>query len=238
MFSTTIGHHGFKNLHKYTLKQLSRVIGLDNFANKLAAIKVHNNQENEFLNIAKDYIGFSIIKEIGNSNLIENPHQSVDSYTPYMIGNYCSSISNTFTLFPLKGKYTLWVEDDCLIYSNGDINKYYEQAIEYLDRNPDIFSIHLNGGGCQDDSQNLFTNGKYAFRPHIFRTEQMFNVANFFKFNYNQLVNVHPELAYETIIKHLYPKAQFLEFNEKMVWHEHIGQSDFLEIKERLQLND
>ena len=49
---------------------------------------------------------------------------------------------------------------------------------------------------------------------------------------------MHPELAYETIIKNLYPNSKFIEFNENMVWHEHLGQSDFLQLKERLKLND
>jgi hypothetical protein len=155
-----------------------------------------------------------------------------------MIGNYSVSIANAFTLFPLKGKYTLWVEDDCLIYSNGDINEYYKKGIEFLELNPDVFSIHLNGKGYQSKSNDLFLNGKYAFRPHLFRTEQMFNVANCFKMNYSKVVNMHPELAYETIIKNLYPNSKFIEFNENMVWHEHLGQSDFLQLKERLKLND
>ena len=85
MFSTTVGHHGYKDIYKYTLNQLNKLIGFDNFANKLAAIKVHNNDEQEFSKIISDYNGFNILKEIGSKKLVDNPHQSVESYTPYMI---------------------------------------------------------------------------------------------------------------------------------------------------------
>lgn len=233
MFSTTLGHFGNSDIYKYTLKSLDKSIGLKKFRNKSISLKVHNNQEDLFLNMAKDYAEFFMLKEYGKDKLSSNPHESQDSYAPYLINNYNVSISNTFSLLPINTKYTLWIEDDCPLFSNPNkISEYLKLGMEFLDKNNNVFSLHINGPEFPLNSNELFGLGQYGFRPHMFRTEEMFNVAQCFKYNYKNIKNIHPEMTYENIIKHLYPDSTFIQFNAKYLWHIHLGVKNFEEVIE------
>jgi hypothetical protein len=234
MFSTTVGHHNQKDTYKLTLRHTDNLLGLNNFASKTVAIKVHNNDNDSFIEMCQYYKDFNILKEMGQ-NVGVNPHKTVESYTPYMVANYCVSIANIYSLLPLKAKYTFWLEDDCILYADDEIEKYFEKTINLFEEDKNVFSAHLVGP--LDKRELEGTNpGKYSFRPHLSRTIDMYNVANFFKHNINQLINVHPEMAYEMIIKHLYPNSKFMEWNPKNFWHEHIGGPDNFEIIKRLNL--
>lgn len=235
MFSTTVGHHGFRDIHKYSIKHLDKTIGLNNFANKTAAIKVHNGDEDVFYEMAKDYAGFNILKEVGRTKLKYNPHESVNDYTPYIVGNLCVSVANVYSLMPLYGKYNLWLEDDRLICSD-EIEKYFSKAIETLETYPHVYSVHLNGPTFAKDTKDLFLPTKYCFNCHISRTENVYKVASCFKDNIKELINMHPEQAYELIVNKLFPDSFSVEFNAKYVNSIHLGQSDFLQLKEKHKL--
>lgn len=236
VFSTTLGHCGFRDIYKYTLRHLEDNYGLANFGGHYAALKVHNGDEEQFTEMTRYFKGFNIIKELGYIGLNPNPQSSQENYAKYMIGSYSRSVANMFSWFRIETKYCLWVEDDCLIMSDGKALEYIQKAKEYLDAHPDVFSIHMDGIEFPLPNDDLFGPTKYAFRPHLFRTEKMVEVANCFKFNYEALRNVHPELVYETIIRQLYPNISFVKWNPKYLSQLHLGQSDFHEIAFKYKL--
>jgi len=236
MFSTTVGHHGFKDIYKYTLNHLDKNYGLVNFGGRYAAIKVHNNDEDLFCEMVKYFKTFNILKEIGSGNLADNPQANQTEYQRYMTNSYARSIANMFSWFQFETKYILWVEDDCLIMSDGKYEEYFQKAKEYLDANPDVFSIHMDGSDFPLPNDDLFGPTKYAFRPHLMRTERMIQVANCFKGSYNIVRNMHPEMVYELAVGYTYPGSRFVKWNPKFIFQEHLGQSDFLQLKEKFKL--
>ena len=237
VFGTTVGHHGFKDIYKYTLTHLDKNYGLVNFGGRYAAIKVHNNDEDFFCEMVKSFKTFNILKEIGSDNLASNPQANEIEYQKYMTNSYSRSIANMFSWFQFETKYVLWLEDDCLIMTNsGDYKEYFQKAKEYLDANLDVFSVHMDGSNFVLPNDDLFGPTRYAFRPHLFRTDRMIEVANVFKSNYHMAKNLHPELVYETTIKYIWPNVRFVKWNPKYMFQEHLGQSDFPQIKEKFNL--
>lgn len=236
VFGTTIGHQGFKDIYKYTLRHLNDNLGFSNFGGHYAALKVHNGDEDQFIEMAKYFKGFNLIKEIGYMGLSANPQGNQEEYAKYMTGSYSRSIANMFSWFYFNTKYVLWLEDDCLIMSDGKALEHIQKAKEYLDANPDVFSIHMDAIEFPLENDDLFGPTKYAFRPHLVRTERMIDVANCFKFNYLKIKDVHPELVYEMTIKHLYPNASFVKWNSKYLSQLHLGQSDFHAIANKYNL--
>ena len=236
VFGTTVGHHGFKDIYKYTLTHLDKNYGLGNFGGRYAAIKVHNNDENTFCEMVKYFKTFNIVKEIGSGNLANNPQANEFEYQRYMTNSYARSIANMFSWFQFETKYILWVEDDCLIMSDGKYEEYFQKAKEYLDANPDVFSVHMDGSAFPLENDELFGPTKYAFRPHLIRTNEMVEVANTFKNSYNMVRNMHPEMVYELAVNFTYPNRRFVKWNPKFIFQEHLGQSDFPQLKEKFKL--
>lgn len=237
MFTTTVGHCGFKDIYKYTLNHTKKFLDFSQFGGKLAALKVHNNDEDTFIDMCNDFRGFNIIKEYGRVKIEENPHKTEADYAPYMVNSYSVSVSNAFSFLPIDTEYCLWLEGDRVMYfKDNDYEHYLKEGIELLKNNPDIFAVYINGPEHNFTSPGLFEETSYSYRPHLLRSNQMYNVAQCFKANYEKIKYIHPELIYEQIIKSLYQNAKFAYFDPKQAWHVHLGESIFLEKKEKLGL--
>lgn len=235
MFSTTAGHCGFKDIYKYALKHTNDNYGHKNFGGLYAAIKVHNNDEDQFIEMAKDYKGFNILKEMGKNNIANNPQSDQALYANYMVGTYSRSVANMFSWFQIETEFCLWQEDDCILISDENFNNYIEGAKRILRENKNVFAVHTDSKQFIK-GDDLFEVHRHSFRPQIFRTKDMCAVAEVFKQNYEQIKYAHPEMIYEQIIKMLNPGCSFIRFNPKYLAQEHMGESIWPQLKEEYKL--
>lgn len=233
-FVTTLGHYGFKDIYKYSLKYLNQNFGMENFGDRRAVIKVFNNEEHVFNEMLDSFNGFKVFKEYGSTGINNNPHQDQNTYAHYLLNNYLVSIINMYSS-GIETEFVLWYQDDEVLGINRQ-DDYFSHAFNLLRKNPDIFSVYFEGPEHPLENDDLFGFRNYAFAPHIARTKDYLKVVNFVKDNFKDFINVHPEMAIERVIKHLNPTARFAMFNSKYVYNKNLGGGNSLEVRKELGL--
>ena len=239
-FVTTLGHYGFKDIYKYSLKYLNQNFGLENFGDKRAVIKVFNNEDSVFDEMSKSFDGFQIFKEYGSTGINDNPHQDENTYAHYLLNNYLVSIINMYSS-DIKTEFVLWYQDDEVLGMNRHKlelapHDYFASAFDVLRKHPDVFAVYFEGPEHPLETDHLFGYRKYAFAPHIARTKDYFKIVTFIRYNFKQFLGAHPEMACEMVVKHFNPKANFAMFNSKFIWNRNLGGGNSLEVRKELGL--
>jgi hypothetical protein len=243
-FQTTAGHHGKKDLYKHTLNRLKKdVYNLNFFDRRFLSLKVFNNDDyTKILGDFSDFTPFLWHKK----DLRINDESPYKDYGYYLLSNYLSDIACCYKEIKKEGnysKYTYLVEDDSPeILNNNNLQFYIEKAIEKLESNPDIFSVHMRREG-RLASDPLYLSEKYEvdglfikqdhdynFQNQVFRTEDMINVSEIIFKNYSELVFIHTERSVRTAI-YKYgilenKNFKFISFLPRLVHSVHIGVND------------
>jgi hypothetical protein len=230
-FQTTKGHFGRKDLYLKTFNNLVKHIDLDKFDYKVFSLKVFKNDSEESALILENFKGFNYKFVWENLDPRINDESSYKDYGYYLLTNYLWDISHCYLKLKdsAHSKYCYLVEDDSpeIIYSNN-LEFYLSKAIEKLEENPSIFSVHFKREGDileNNTNRSLFLpdNHDYNFQNQVFRTEDMIKVAEKIKENYRDLSDIHTERAVRTAIYMVNPNYKFISFNPSFVHSIHIG---------------
>jgi len=233
-FMTTKGHFSKTDLYKYSLKNISSLNLGGNF-DKYLSIKIFKGDEELSKEISKEfnYKTYAWYNPDPNIN-IESPYKN---YPYYLLTNYLVDIINVYSQEELlKNEYTFIYEDDSpIIINNYDFNYYINEAKKQLEKDKNIFSIHFKRIGFFkndheynniDIKSNFTESHDYNFQNQLFRTKDMFDVANIIKTNWEELKHVHTERAVKLGINKLNFNFKHISFNPKDAHSIHIGTSD------------
>lgn len=234
-FMTNLGHHGRYDLHKYTLNNLKRNSdNLQSFSNLFLSIKDFSKGEsvNEIL---KDFYGFNVFINKNNDPNIQKD-APYNNYGYYLLNNYLADIANCYLRLKsfTHSKYIYLVEDDSPeILKNIKFSDFVSRAIEKLESDRNIFSVHLKREHLESANQ-VYTSelhdffldsdkNDYNFQNQIFRADDMIKVAEIIASNYNTLSSIHTERAVRTAIHTLNPEFRFVYTHPVYAYSTHIG---------------
>ena len=230
-FMTTKGHHGKKELYKYSLKNFNDFNQQNSF-DKYLSIKVFKGDEELAQQVSKefDYKTFAWYNPDPNIN-DESPYKD---YGYYLLTNYLGDIVNVYSQEELlKNEYTFIYEDDSpIIINKHDFNFYLNKSIEKLEQNKDIFSVHFQRigflksekGYSKTENEDLFIDDHdYNFQNQLFRTKDIFKVVNIIKNNWNELKHIHTERAVKLAINMLNSNFKHISYNPQYAHSIHIG---------------
>lgn len=241
-FITTKGHFGRKDLYKYTLKNFNSLNEQNSF-DKYLSIKIFKDDESQADKIISDfnYKTFKWYNPDPNINE-ESPYKD---YAYYLLTNYLGDIVNTYSQQELlKNEYTFIYEDDSpIIIKENNFKFYLDKAIQKLSEDKDLFSVHFQRVGELNENKekeniSFFTeNHDYNFQNQLFRTKDMFDVANIIKSNWSILRNIHTERAVKLAIDAKKSNFKHLSFMPSLAHSIHIGIQQSEEIIKKYQLS-
>lgn len=252
-FQTTKGHFGKKDLYLKTLNNLKKhTYNLNYFDNKFLSLKVFN--DDNYDDIVKNFDGFKHFLWHKHDNRI-NEESPYKDYSYYLLTNYLGDIARCYQEIKRLGtysKYTYLVEDDSPVILTKPLAVILNSSIEKLEKEPDLFSVHLKRIGVFKEDANylsgeipimfsldhLFSSPHdYNFQNQVFRTDDMIKVSEKILENYDYLMQLHTERAVRTAIYDVFPKAYFVSWNATVGHSIHIGTSDADKWIENYELN-
>lgn len=230
-FMTTKGHFGRKDLYRTTINNFNRLAKIEDF-DKFLSIKIFTGDQEEARKIIQE-INYTTFPWFNPDKKItdESPYKD---YAYYLLGNYLADIANVYSQkVLLNNEYTFLCEDDSpLIINNYNLEYYITKAISELEKDKNLFSVHFQRIGIfkeDSDYKKININSEftpshdYNFQNQVFRTKEMFEVANIIKANWEILRNVHTERAVKLAIDARNPKSKHISFNPFNTHSIHIG---------------
>ena len=238
MFSSTRGHHGNKEIYKYTIKDFENNYGLNFFDKKIFHIKVSENEEaiaNEMEEFAKQY-GFIVVKSQGNWKHFDHSH---------FWGYYQDMIKIFLSEDVQSCKYNFFMEDDWVIKSRISFNELFNISKNIL-KNKDILNVRLPHGleefkridglshfynkNCKAewvDDNYFIHNDQWATHPSFSRSRDLYFIFQLILRNqqhFMQYLEWSLSMAGRVFTMSELPQACF---NSNLVNIIHIGEKDF-----------
>lgn len=227
VFSSTRGHHGRKDLHKFALNDLNTKFPLDLFAQRLAHVKVLPDETAVADTMCADFMGFGItpVPTYGYWKHFDSSHNT----------EYLKDIIKMTSY--LNQPYTFFLEDDWVFLTKGrEFQDLLYKAIKLLEDNPTVLSVrfprHMNDSfhvhGMESENSDFNKNGYiYSFNPHVCRTRDLYNGASIVARNFQQL-SFHCEHGFTQAMKALSRVPEpFYAFKPEIVQAYHIGEPPF-----------
>lgn len=185
LFTSTKGHFGIKTRYKETVRALSTLIPLSDFANLVAHIKISPGERDiaAEMSVYLQEMGFQVYTTLGEWSHGSQSHQS--EYIADMMRVYnLSSVQQT--------PFILAMEDDWIVRCyEKTMHDYIHKAIEQLTLNPDLIQIRfprftnekdrINGlkqkhgieATASEVFDGLFLHSDFSANPSIFRSRDI-----------------------------------------------------------------
>ena len=242
MFTSAKGHFGYKNSYEFVMNDLWKH-GFTSVFKKIAHIKYRGNEDHDAELIEENlkFNSYEVIKTRGDWE-----HNSSSHAKEYY--------KDQLKLFSSHAKpYSLFQEDDYFLHCSGEtIYKYFYEAIEFLEKNPQALCVrinaepdrHINGATKitdsiyrQDEDRTVY-GSTFTFQPTILRTRDYLAALRIINNNLHLLDSVHCEILSGQVFKQFSDdKSPFYFFDPDLVWCEHIGEKEKLEKLNETNIN-
>tara|TARA_R110001592_G_scaffold168192_1_gene404062 strand:+ start:385 stop:1137 length:753 start_codon:yes stop_codon:yes gene_type:complete len=235
IFSTTMGHGG-EHTYSNVIESLFDQFDPRLFSNKILHLKTREGEES---------IADSIKSLCSNKNIrvIESKESIVhhsENHLSHSAGYFKDIYKAYSDLEVREQKYSLWLEDDWIIQSKTPIRNLIEEALDFLDKNPNQLCVRFNrgdgfnepDGDFHKETDNIFTQAinytkygpTFTFQPNISRTSEIFLAWKTAQNYLDKLGSYHCELMSGDLLKPMSnSNTPFSFFNPSKVYSEHIG---------------
>lgn len=236
-FTSTKGHHGFKEMYKDTLNHLDKQIPLASFSVKIAHIKITPGEEKEATLMADDMAkrGFKILATVAEWSRGQI-HQTEYLKDQIFVGKDPSIYTNPHVLF---------LEDDSPFISHKiSLEACLHEMVKKVESSPDILSFRFIrradfAGGVPHlkDEDNYFWSPYFDFQPSIIRSRDFHLITKLIEDNFDKVQNIQSEMLWRILF------APFSRSDYKhAVWFPdygetyHLGVPLYLDVKKELKL--
>lgn len=232
LFTTTKGHFDFKTRYIETLDSFNKALPLNEYADRLAHVKVSPGEENEakqINDVLRNKYHFEVVMSDGVWKHGDQSHQT----------GYIDDCIKLYSL--VKTPYVFHCEDDWKVKCyHRELIDYVHLAISYLENNPDLLQVRiarvsneaaridnlrfkhgLNRLSHACDADHFYHND-LSMNPSFFRTRDLRN-ALMLVLKTNLPKHIEHGLRESLCLMSRYPERVFSCFDTDMIRVGHIG---------------
>jgi hypothetical protein len=235
-FTSTKGHFGHKDIYLTTLADLNRQIPLDQFATKVAHIKVSPGDEKLGAEMMIDLsdMGFKVLETVAHW----------DRGQSHQLGYMADVIKVSKERCIHKNPHVLWLEDDATITPHQvSPEKLLAEMVWMIESHPDILTARLLRRCDHSTSSVLLQQPNYFWSPHVnfqplcLRSSHFYLAAKFIEDNWDKVQNVQCEMLWRLVLAPFSrDELKHVVFMPDYAETIHLGVKEYPELKAQLNL--
>lgn len=236
MFMTsTKGHFGYKDIYLATLNHLDKQIPLNDFAFKIAHLKVSPDEIDLGNRMEAELVqrGFKVLKTVA----------AWQRGMSHQLGYSSDLLKVSLEPEVYHNPYLLWLEDDSLLVAKTSVAALLSRMTQMLDDNPDLLSVRLlrrsdlSTSPIEQASVDYFYSPHYNFQPGLLRTRDFYLANKMIADNMQSLSQIQIEMVWRLVL------APFSRSPNRhaVFWPDyaesiHLGIQDYPQLKQSLGL--